>query len=1266
MTLHLFFSWQVETDTAKQHNKPFIWDCINAAAKKVENKGELKDIFIKPEEGLRDEAGTPDTIGVCESRIDNCHIFVADMTIAENYSRLEKIASWLSRNKHRVGPNRNVNNEYGRARGLKESGQIITVMNTINGNVEEDNMLFPVDVRKYRFPITFTLKKDEKYYDKDVFNNIKTAFIEDLAKAIFESAKVALKHIDNEMKPFINWQAHKKIGDFRGGYAETPDLIELKDKIKINRGNIRVLGMSGLGKTRLVLEAFKDNKENYWYYDCQTRGFTQLKDRLPEIFKDYSNYVLVFDNCDKTTSAEIVKLKRSCQGTNPIITIFNGIEEQSDDMYVPLSMQEKYDAVVEEIIKRYAALYKDRDKERIMDFAGGIPMMAQLLMDGLQANRALGDVSDENLMSKILLAEPGTEDRKLMQTLSMFDYIGYKDDSHKELEYVVKNKDITNIAKDDKVLCNDIDDLIEKNLKRKIIEQRGRRVGIRPAPIAFYLIGEWLSNCSEDRMIRVVKALQDAECAEALTNAFADQFRNMGFNEKARQMLNQLMGPNSPFSSAEVINTRLGSRLFRSFAEVNPVAVANTLWNALGSIEIETLRTMEEGRRNLVWTLEKLCFDPASFEPAAKLMLRLAQAENEEIGNNATQEFIRLFPVLLPATAVDLNTRLDFLKKQFVVEQNKPLLIRAIKTALHTRDFLYMGGAEKQGLKTLKNYQPQTNKELFDYLEGCTNLLMAELKTDSPYLDDCFKVIEDDFNSMMIFGAAKVILPCFDKAAGLKDYDWDVMLNNLYLLKVQKVNPLSSTIEEEVDMRIAHLTKTDYVSRFHYVSLRHKWSHSYDFEENLKEDAKQYEALADELVRDRLYDVDLLKRLFVLDNIIVEPYGAKIAQAIPKEENMVFFVNAIEALNKEASLGYSIVNQFLRTVDEDFFEEAYSILQEKKEYRALFAAVAVRGYDLKHKYVEKLFQGVEQGTIPVVFFQQYWSNLKRDQLTDENIANLFGRLIALPDGQEMVWWMAGMFTFGSKLQERPKTAQVLEELVINLNSSDFADIKSDSFWQVVFTLLESDQRDGLAKAINKRLLSFMASDGAMYISNYNTERAYSVLLEKYFDVVWPELSDALSGQNVWLSYHLQQMLGDKISNTILSSGVLFRENHTKALLEWCDKDPQNNAHVLMSMAPVEGETPDTFSEIVMELINRYGEIPSVLDALSANMGTFSYTGSVQPLYLSHINMLKTLTSHPKERVREWAGMMIASYEKSLEREKDLEEEQGFFIKETNS
>ena len=1263
MELRLFFSWQVETDTPKQHNKSFIWECINIASKKVENKGELNGVFIKPEEGVRNEPGTPDTIGICEERIDRCHIFVADMTIAEKYTWLERVAAKLSGKKRRVGPNRNVNNEYGRARGKKESGQIITVQNTINGKVEEDNMLFPVDIRKYRFPITFTLKKDEKYSDREVFEKAQKGLVEELANAILESAKVALEHMDDEMMPFIKWDTHKRIGDFRGGYADTPDLLELKEKIVENKGNIRVLGMSGLGKTRLVLEAYKDNKDIYWYYDCQAGNYKQMIDRLPEIFKGYGNYVLVFDNCDKAMSSEIAKLKRSSQANNAIITIYNGVEEESDYLYTPISMQDKYDAVVEEIIKRYTSLYEEKDKDKIMDFAGGIPMMAQLLMDGLRANRALGDVTDEVLMSKLLLTDAGTDDRKMMQSLSLFDFIGYRDDLHKEVEYVVRNKDITNIDKEDQVLCNDVDELIEKNLKRRIMEQRGRKVGIRPAPIAFYLIGEWLSNCSDERMTRVVKALQDAECADALTNAFSDQFRNMGFNAKARQMLNQLMGPNSPFSSAEVINTRLGSRLFRSFAEVNPVAVANTLWNALGAIDVEQLRTMKEGRRNLVWTLEKLCFDPQSFIPAAKLMLRLARAENEDIGNNATREFIRLFPVYLPATAVDLETRLKFLQEEFSIDDNKPMIIRAIKAALHTRDFIYMGGAEKQGLKTLTNYKPKTWEELSSYLEGCVNLLMTEIKTGSMYLDSCVEVVEDDFNSLFIFGAASIILPCFDEVAKIKSNDWDVMIDNLHLLKVQKVNPLSTKLAVEIDKRIVLLTKTDFVSRFHYVSKKHRWAHHVAMETQLKEDAVKYKDLAEELVENQLYDVELLTKLFLLDNIIVEPFGARIAEIIPQEEEKVFFENALQALSQKSILGYTIVNQFLRTVDEGFFSYAYTALMDREEYRLVFSAVAVRGYDLRHEYVERLFQQVGKGTIPVIYFQQYWSNLRFEQLTDDNISYLFGRLTEFDGGEDLVFWMSDMLAIGAKLKDLPHTEKVLEKLVENTHRSDYAELQLETYWQLVFRLLEDEDRKELSKNVNRKVLGYMATADAQYVGNYNIERAFSILLDRYFDEVWPDLSEALGGKDIWQSFHLQQLLGDKISNTLSTSGLLFRQNHIKALLEWCEKNPKINAPVLMAMAPIGGEKPDSFSYIVKELIDRYGDIAQVLDSLSSNMGTFIYAGSVLPLYQSHIKMLEELKGHSKEGVRMWAIKMIAGYEKMISRERDFEEEQGFIVRE---
>ncbi len=103
------------------------------------------------------------------------------------------------------------------------------------------------------------------------------------------------------------------------------------------------------------------------------------------------------------------------------------------------------------------------------------------------------------------------------------------------------------------------------------------------------------------------------------------------------------------FSEAEVINTEVGSRLFRSFVEVVPQTVANCLYSALGNKKIIDLYGFVEGRRNLVWTIETLL--RSDYIQKAKLMLRLGCAE---IGIYRTMQLVNLalFPIYLPATAV--------------------------------------------------------------------------------------------------------------------------------------------------------------------------------------------------------------------------------------------------------------------------------------------------------------------------------------------------------------------------------------------------------------------------------------------------------------------------------------------------------------------------------------------------------------------------------------------------------------------------------------
>ena len=269
-------------------------------------------------------------------------------------------------------------------------------------------------------------------------------------------------------------------------------------------------------------------------------------------------------------------------------------------------------------------------------------------------------------------------------------------------------------------------------------------------------------------------------------------------------------------------------------------------------------------------------------------------------------------------------------------------------------------------------------------------------------------------------------------------------------------------------------------------------------------------------------------------------------------------------------------------------------------------------------------------------------------------------------GRMLVFWMAESLIIQKSLKQRPKTTLLLEDLVFSTESSEYVELKSDPYWQLVFFLLEDAMRNELAKFINHRVLSFIASEKEFFISNYNIEKAFSVLLEKYFDTVWPELSDALSGSSTWLTYQLQHILGDRISNTVMSPALLFSQDHSEALIEWCEKDPQKNAAVLIGMAPIVGTREGVFSPIVLTLIDKYGDIQQVLDSLAINMGSFSYVGSVVPLYESHIRLVQGLTTHPIERVRRWASRMIAGYELNIEHERNYEAEQDFHIRETSS
>ena len=132
-------------------------------------------------------------------------------------------------------------------------------------------------------------------------------------------------------------------------------------------------------------------------------------------------------------------------------------------------------------------------------------------------------------------------------------------------------------------------------------------------------------------------------------------------------------------------------------------------------------------------------------------LLRLAAAENETWGNNATGEFNQRFRTQLPGTSVDLKQRVESLSEllDLAEEPEIPVLIFAMSTAIKSRNGSRTIGSERHGSRvTYTEYRPKVWGEIFDYVRDVLKLMakVASRNTKSEMLvRDALGTIDGDF-----------------------------------------------------------------------------------------------------------------------------------------------------------------------------------------------------------------------------------------------------------------------------------------------------------------------------------------------------------------------------------------------------------------------------------------------------------------------------------------------------------------------------------------
>ncbi|UKK67604.1 hypothetical protein L6466_13195 [Prevotella communis] len=1240
--LKIFFSWQSSSKTDKLNNKEFILSCINKAVNEIQGKGDLKDVVFEVKQGTGGEPGTPDMIATCLKRNDECHIFIADISVDKKFNNIQK---WVNQKPDlRERPNENVMYELGRADGHLDSKQVIHVANTVFGNVSKNDYLRPIDIRHKRRPITFCLTAN----NAPNLEKVEKELVDDLKGAIRKSAKAALKHIHEEFLPYEDCEQVAEELGFQKKFIFNENLINIKQAISDNNGILRILGLNGVGKTRLVLETIlaETTEVPKLYCDCLLASNDRVVKTTTSIFEKQISAILILDNCDNNLFEKILKTYKRKNAKNRVYAIFEDVAEKRIDTDYYVSIFEcAYEDVVDAII---ANLYGKQDEVsvQIKELASGNPYMAVQAIDGVIKSGDIRDFNNEKLIANLLSAYEGSDERIIAETLSLFSNLGYEGDAHKEIEVIARNKNITGLNGDDTVIINKFDNLIRQYLERRLMQRVGVYVRFRSPAITRLLTNEWFAKCSATQLENIILTLGKVGMAGNLIPPFFEMISNLEGNNRVKGLFEEMLKPGRLLTQKEIINTRVGSKIYRSLVEIVPDAICDSLYESLCVLGLEELKKLREGRREIVWTLTKLCYKPETFSKAAKLLLLLGCSEVEHVSNNATGQFSSLFPVRLPSTSVSLADRLSFLRSEYNSVETKPVIMKSIDRALRTTDFIHYGGEVTIGKQKYPFYEPRNEGEDEEYIKGCLDLLEQEIDGDTLYKEECIKMLATNFRALNSFDMFDIIMPRVEKVAAMLNYQWDDLLKVLHYARRDEETQNNEQHLQRIEKLINALTKNDFVSRFARVENYESndyWGMSED--EHRKVVDEKYEALAEEMAEKKLYDSETLKGIYNSLTFLPQAFATKLATLNTPEEQIQFASESIDVLEGRAN---SIFVYYVKEVDEDVFAKIVLLTYEKGKQWLLFSLIAIRNYPFDHPYMDRLFELVEQGVVAKDYFITFWSFSRIDRLSTPEAVGFLERVLKLPDSFEMVLHMV-MSQYLGGYEKHPELDSLFEsEMIIRADAVSTL-ISNNHYSHIVITLLSNNRREDLAKVVAKGIFNYIITSGETSVK-YEVERALQVLFDKYFDIAWLEMSSLMSAEEDERNFVKFYFIFGFSSIRNQFPAIIFRNENLPKLMEWCRQHVEVGPYRLMALAPLLGD--NGLSEPVLSLIDDYGSDKMVRTALSDKLGTFA--GPVT-IYDSRVKLIEPLTKHQNRDVSSWAELEIRHLQNCRDRSKKFEE-----------
>lgn len=542
-------------------------------------------------------------------------------------------------------------------------------------------------------------------------------------------------------RPSTGWQSYGAWA-YNENNTETPYIID--EKVKVFRPNdkngleilrtiedlrgtlaqnkkcVRIVGLSGVGKTRLLQALFDKRIETdesvlddskVLYCDLSDEPNPQPIALVEALLSQNEECLIIVDNCGGDLHARLAEKIRSVGSRLTLATVEYDIREDQSEGTDCYRLDSSSEQIIEKVvIVKYPQLSGPAVRS-IVEFSDGNARVALALASRGDSDGDLSQLSDTQLFTRIF-QQNHSEKQDLMNCaeacslLYSFDFLETENDKS-ELEILAELADTNKSG-----MYRDIKEL----QKRGLVQARGQWRAILPHAISNRLAANALNSIP----LEIIKTKIVDSGNIRLLKSFAHRLSFLYDDENAQKLVEEWFSMSGFLSDISTL-TPDEKTIFEYVAPVNPEAALNAIERAADKITDKLERSkFIESHSHL---LRSIAYDQKLFSQAVRLLKEIGSPDAKGV-IEPSPELIGLFSIHLSATQALPQTRADFinnlLSSSSELENNfgVTLLDSALNATNFTSSFHFdFGGRNKDW-----GWEPKTNDDYSNWYEIFLNI----------------------------------------------------------------------------------------------------------------------------------------------------------------------------------------------------------------------------------------------------------------------------------------------------------------------------------------------------------------------------------------------------------------------------------------------------------------------------------------------------------------------------------------------------------------